>query len=117
MGARAGTADPMEPVEQPGLRGRRNADAGVSHLQFDAIATPMQADLDTAFERELEGVAEKVQDDLLPHLTIDVDRLRKRRAVHQQGEAGLLNRRAKDAGKLNRRGGEVCRLVARLNPA
>ena len=46
-------------------------------------ASPLaaQRDADRALERELERVREQVEDDLLPHLAIDVDRLRQRRAL------------------------------------
>ena len=37
-------------------------------------------DRDLALERELEGVREQIEDDLLPHVAVDIDRLRQRRA-------------------------------------
>ena len=40
-----------------------------------------------ACERELERVREQVEDDLLPHLAVDVDRLGQRRAVDRRGAA------------------------------
>ena len=39
---------------------------------------------DPPVERELERVREQVEDDLLPHLAVDVDRLRERRAVDDE---------------------------------
>ena len=49
-----------------------------------AVADHSQRNLDLALEGELEGVGEEVQHDLLPHLAVDVDRLRERRAIDDQ---------------------------------
>ncbi len=56
-------------------------------------------------ERELEGVRDQVEDDLLPHVAIDVDRLRQRRAVDGQAQAGLAGGRARSSTRARRSGG------------
>ncbi len=80
--------------------------AGVAHLQDRRAALAAQAHLDGAVQGELEGVGEEVEDDLLPHLAVDGDRLGERRTVDDEGQAGALDRRAEDAGDV---GGQPCR--------
>jgi hypothetical protein len=45
------------------------------------IAASSQPDRHASFKGEFEGVREKVQHDSLPHLAIDIHRLRQRRAI------------------------------------
>ena len=69
-------------------------------------------------EGELDGVGEQVEDDLLPHVPVDVHRLAQRRAVDRRVEAGPLARpsgRRWPARAVTRR--EVDRLEPRLDPA
>ena len=72
---------------------------------------------DRPLERELEGVREQVEDDLLPHVAIDVDGLGQRRAVDDEREPGALDRRAKAAREVDGERGEVDRLVDGLDAA
>src|SRR5262249_27282849 len=66
---------PVESFEHTRHVRRWNARARVTYRELDAIVHPSKPDGDLAFEGELERVGEKVQDDLLPHVAIDVDRL------------------------------------------
>ena len=50
-----------------------------------------------ALERELQRVREQVQDDLGPHLAVDVDGLGQRRAVDLERQPGALDRRLEHA--------------------
>ena len=62
---------------------RRDADAGVADHQVDRRRRrSAQLDGDRALEGELEGVRQQVEDDLLPHVAVDVDGLAGRRAAH-----------------------------------
>ena len=76
------------------------------------VAAPAQRDANLALERELERVGQQVEDDLLPHVAIDVDRLRQRRAGHDEPQPGFLDRRAEHAGELGGDAGEVHGLEA-----
>ena len=69
---------------------------------------------DLAFERELEGVGQQVENDLFPHLPIDVGRLRQRRAIDRETDAGALAGRAEIARQVGRQRGKVGRLVGGL---
>ena len=44
-------------------------------LELDAIVRRRRRDRDAPLEGELEGVGQEVEDDLLPHVPVDVDRL------------------------------------------
>ena len=94
---------------------RRDADAGVAHRAArTARSSRRQTHRDRALERELERVGEQVQDDLLPHVPVDVDRLAQRRAVDDRARARALHRRAEGARQIGGERAEVDRLVARL---
>ena len=69
-------------------------------------------------ERELERVGEQVEDDLLPHVAVDVDRLGQRRAVDDVSvRPARSHGRAEVARQLGGERGEVGRLVAAPAPA
>ena len=48
--------------------------------------------LDAPFEGEFEGVRQQVEDNLLPHLTIDVDGLLQRRTRHRKFQSRSFDR-------------------------
>ncbi len=66
-------------------------------------------------ERELEGIGEKIEHDLLPHIDVHVDGLRQRQAVDSISEASAFHGGAEYAGQLGGAGGEVHRAVEGLN--
>ena len=115
VGAAARALDAVEALEDVRQLLGGNAGAGVAHRQLDAHCPVLpHGDGDLALERELERVREQVEDDLLPHVAVDVDRLGERRAVDDQ-------RRARPARSAERKllassavsAREVGRLVAR----
>src|SRR5947209_2891619 len=71
----------MEPLEDPRQLALRDAAAGVVHRQLYVIATPREGHADLAVECELERVRQQVEDDLLPHVPVDIHRLGQGRAV------------------------------------
>ena len=109
--------DTVEALEDAGELGRRDPDARVADDERDGRAAVDELDGDAPLERELEGVGKEIEDDLLPHGVIHVDRLETGRAPDLEPEPGLLDRRAEDAGQIGREGAEVGRLVPRLVPA
>ena len=110
-----------------GMRWKRSNRRGISPaatpIPVSAIrrtawpSSAPQRDADRAVEGELQRVAQQVEDDLLPHLPVDVDGLGQRRAIHLVGQPGPLDRRPEDAGQVGRERGQVHRLVTRLHPA
>ena len=96
---------------------RRDADAGVARraARRGRPSTP-QRDANLALERELEGVREQVEDDLLPHLA---DRRRPAPAAarsRRERQPRALDRRAERARQVGRQRGEIDRLELRLRP-
>ena len=78
-------------------------------------AVRVQRDRDASLERVLERVREQVEDDLLPHLVVDVERLGQRLAVDHQLELRLLDRRAEEAREVGGVGRQIGRHVARVH--
>src|SRR5262245_50991334 len=71
VAAGAGAPDPVEPLEDVRQLFRRDSDAGVPDLELGAVFDGPEADRDLALVRELQGVGDQVQDDLLPHVAVD----------------------------------------------
>ena len=111
--------DPVKSLEEPRQFLPGNSQSGVSHAQLDAavVGGLAQRNLDLAFEGVLERVRDQIEDDLLPHVAVNEGRLRQWSAIDQVAQAGLVHRRLKRAGEVGGVGGEVDRLVERLNPA
>ena len=61
--------------------------------------------LDLSLKGELEGVGDQVENDLLPHLAIHVDRFAERRAIDHQLHPRPLDRRPENAGEFCREQG------------
>ena len=76
--------DAIKTFEQARQLMLRHADAGVRDAQQRAVAIARQAQRDAALERELQRIREQVENDLLPHLAIDEQRLVERLAVHRE---------------------------------
>ena len=68
--------DAMKSVEEFWQFVRRYAGAGVAQLENRLAVALAQFNGDFALEGELEGVRHQIENDLLPHIGIDIDRLR-----------------------------------------
>ena len=109
--------DAVEALEEVGEFRRRDAGPGIADDQFHGLPCRAQGDRDLAGEGELEGVGQEVEDDLLPHVPVDVDGLGQRRAVHDEPQPGPLAGRAEVAGEVGGHRGQVGGLVHRLHAA
>ncbi len=118
-GAAARALDPAEALEQMGQLLGRHAGAGIAHHQFGgpAVARDRHPNRDLALEGELEGVREQIEDHLLPHVAVDMDRRRQGRTIDHQPQAGLIDRRAEVRGELGGHGRQIGRLIVRLHAA
>ncbi len=105
--AGARVLDAMEALEHAGKISLGNADAGIGDAQLDAIAPRSQVHLDPAFEGELEGVRQQIQDDLFPHVPIHVHGFRQRIAADDERETCLFNGRSEHAREVGRHLREV----------
>ena len=108
---------PVKAIEQAGHLRRGDPPAGVRDAERGLPVLLAEPDVDGAVEGELQRVAQQVEDHLLPHLAVDVDRRAQRRTVHLVPHAGPLDGRLEDAGQLGREGPEVERLEPGLHPA
>jgi len=102
VAARSGALDAVKAFEQPRDLLVADARAGVRDLQGRAVARQSQAHGDRSVERELEGVREEVEDDLLPHVPIDVDVLAERRCFDHQADTRALDRSPEAARQVRR---------------
>ena len=90
-----GALDAVEALEQMGQLVGGNAAAGVAHRDSRrgvAVGRRM-LDRDLALERELERVRDQIEDDLLPHVAVDVDRLAAAAGNRRPGAARPSRRR------------------------
>ena len=114
-GAAALTLDAMKPFEDPIELVRRNAHSGVFDDKLDgAVRCRSELDPDLALEGELERVGEKIEDELFPHVPVDVDGLVEGGAGDDEPQSGLVHGRAEVGGELGRESRQIRRLVARL---
>ena len=109
--ARPRALDAMEALEE--LRQLLGGDAGarVPHRQLHVVAGVRSATAMLPVERELQRVRQQVEDDLLPHVPVDVDRLGQRRAVDLELQPGALDGRAEGAREV---GGERRRSIGSI---
>jgi len=75
VSAAALTFDAMESFEHALQLRFGNADAAVFHNEHCAGTISVDRDLDPAVQREFECIGDEVENDLFPHLAVDVDRL------------------------------------------
>ncbi len=100
-----------------GSSSARDPGAGVAHGELRAAVDLPQPNGDDAGEGELQGVGEQVEDDLLPHVPVDVHRLVQRGTVDGEVQPGPVDGGPEDAGQLRGRLREVDRLEAGVDPA
>ena len=62
----------MKAFEESWKLGFRYADARVAHRKLDITGAPAQRYADGALKRMFESVRKQIEDDLLPHLSVDV---------------------------------------------
>ena len=91
----------MKAVEQTRQFFVGNADAGIAHGKNDLVACGFDGNFNDPFEGELQCVRKQIENDLLPHVSIDIDRLLDGRAVHDIKKPGTLHRRTERAGKIS----------------
>src|SRR5579864_5047146 len=65
----------MEPLEQSRYCFRRYAHSRISNSKLCEVANPIYADADFSFEGEFEGVGDQIQNNLLPHVAININGL------------------------------------------
>ena len=84
--------DSMESFEHAAKVCLGDADAGVDYAQVDTIVVRAELHPYFAFERELDGIAQEIEDDLLPHVPIDIHVLGKRRTIDDERQTRAFDR-------------------------
>src|SRR5579871_3750387 len=90
MGAAAGIRHSMEPLEQSRYCFRRYADSCISNSKLGEVSGEIQADRNFSIEGKFEGVGDQIQNNLLPHVAINIDRLAQVGAIHHQIQTCFL---------------------------
>src|SRR5580765_46524 len=75
MCASARSNHSVETVEHERKFVLRDSAAGVLHSEHSRGSGALQTDADVPLQRELERVRDEIQNDLLPHIAVDVDEL------------------------------------------
>src|SRR5690349_2138783 len=96
---------------------RGNTDARIAYCQHNVFRCLTQRDFDTACERELESIGNEIENDLLPHVGIDVNRFVQTRTVDHELDAGSFARRAKVARELSGHRSQIGRFERSLHAA
>src|SRR5579871_295951 len=111
VSAAAGVGYAMETFKQAGNRFRRNSDSGITHAKLGKISDAFETDFNLSLEGELEGVGDKVENDLLPHVAVDAHGFAKVGTVDNQFEPRLLGGRPIIAEKLRGKAGKIRGLI------
>ena len=117
VGARPRVLDPVKPFEQTRNFVGGDSDTGVGDDDRGLITFSAYPHRDCAVERELQCVRQQVEQHLLPHVRVDIDRLVQRCAVHDQRQTRPLDGGPEDAGKLGSEHTEIDWLVTDLGAA
>src|SRR6185437_6593984 len=95
----------------------RDSGARIAHLEFGgaSIGGGAKRNADFAFKSKLVSIRQKIEDDFLPHVVVDIDLLRQGRAIDPEMKPGLFHCRAKGGCEVFGECGEIDRLVSSLN--
>jgi hypothetical protein len=87
----ASALDTVKPLEEARQFMLGNTDTGISDYELGHVANSVERDDDFSFECEFEGVRQQIQNDLLPHLTVDEHWLNQFVALHSEPETSPFN--------------------------
>src|SRR5579862_7842032 len=111
MSAASSVLDAMEAVEESWDFLAGNPDARIANTPFSIAPSLPQRDADAPFESELEGIGDEVEDDFLPHASVDENGLGEFRAVQLELQSGLVHRRAKHARQIHGKRRQIGQLI------
>src|SRR5450755_2917552 len=94
-----------------------DAYARITDGDLGMISTPAESHGNSAMKREFERVREQIQNDLLPHVAVDVDRLWQLGTVHVEREPRALDRGTERARQIDGQHTQIRRLVRGLRAA
>ena len=92
--------DAVKTLEHAWQLSRWNADAGVMNRQLRLVALNTQAKRNFTFKSELESIGNEIEDNLLPHIPVHIDRLWQWRTIDHQVQPRPFASRSKIACEL-----------------
>ena len=105
----------VKPLEEPREFLGGNARSRVAHRQLGMVVDAAKRDGDLPFKCVFERVRKQIEDNLLPHVAIDVHRFIERRTIEHEPQLGAFHGRAKSARQIAGERGQIGRLVIRLH--
>src|SRR5690348_3459919 len=87
VAARPLPLDPVEALEYQRQFVLGNPDSGVDDRKLDLSVPDGLRNRQHALEGEFESIGEKVENDFVPHVPIDIDRFGKRRAIDDEQQS------------------------------
>src|SRR5215472_14340672 len=112
--SRSRTLDAMETLENARKLFFGDAGARVGHGKLYTVSDDAEANYDATLKGEFEGIGEKIQYDLLPHVTVHIHGFCNGLAFDREGQSRFLHRRSKDAAHLSCELAQFGRLVDRF---
>src|SRR5579863_10184454 len=100
MGSTARIWNSIESLEQFGYGFGGDSHSRVPDAKLSRASHSMYTDSNFSIKGELEGVRNQIQNNLLPHITINVYRLAKIVAIHYQSQARFVRGRTEYARQL-----------------
>src|SRR5689334_4748639 len=107
----------MEAFEHPRQFILRDAYTGVFNHKLHFGIHSLKADLDSALKGKFKCIRDQVEDNLLPHVAVNINRLVQRRAVHSQLQTGAFDCRAESAGQVGGQLAEIGGPKVSFNPS
>jgi hypothetical protein len=107
----------MEPFKEVGKFICRNTRSGIGDCKFGEVRHRAQCYANLTLERKFEGVGKEVENNLLPHVTVDIYRIGDSGAVHNKGQSCAFNRGAEHTRKVGRQRRQVHRLIGCFDAA
>jgi hypothetical protein len=100
VGAALHSLDPVKTLKKPRELVFGDATASIVDRQYCSAVRHSNLHRDATLKRVFEGVGDQVENDLLPHIPINIDGLGEGRAVYRKGEPGFFTGRPKIAREL-----------------
>src|SRR5579862_7496331 len=85
----------------------RNANTRISDLEQGMIRLILDADCNAALQCEFKGIRKQIENDLLPHVPVEVDRAGAALAVHRKVQPSSFHCRTERAREISRQSSEV----------
>src|SRR5579863_8773673 len=107
----AGVGNAVKAIEQARYFLGRNSNPGVADPQLRRVSNLIQTDFNFSIKCELESVGDQIEDDLLPHVPVDIGDFPGRLAIHDKAQASALRGGTENTCQFSRERREVRCLI------